>query len=58
MATRRSDGAKMMRYTGKSLRIENTSKDVSLLSLENGTKAQRLELWADGDPVPPWEWMH
>src|SRR4030067_63538 len=30
------------------------SKDVSLLSLEDEAKAQRLGLWADAEPVPPW----
>ena len=34
------------------------SKDVSLLPLENEAKAQRLGLWADDEPVPPWEWRH
>ena len=34
------------------------SKDVSLLSLEDEAKAQRLGLWADAEPVPPWEWRH
>lgn len=32
------------------------SKDVSLLPLEDEAKAQRLGLWGDGEPVPPWEW--
>ena len=34
------------------------SKDVSLLPLENEAKARRLGLWADDEPVPPWEWRH
>lgn len=34
------------------------SKDVSLLPLENDAKAQRLGLWADVEPIPPWEWRH
>lgn len=32
------------------------SKDVSLLPLENDAKAQRLGLWVDSEPVPPWVW--
>ena len=34
------------------------SKDVSLLPLENEARVQRLGLWADVEPVPPWEWRH
>ena len=34
------------------------SKDVRLIPLENEAKAQRLGLWADVEPVPPWEWRH
>lgn len=34
------------------------SKDVSLLPLEDEAKAQRLGLWADDEPVPPWVWRH
>jgi endonuclease YncB( thermonuclease family) len=26
------------------------------LDLEKETKASRIGLWADHDPVPPWEW--
>lgn len=32
------------------------SKDKTLLPLEDEAKAQRLGLWADVEPVPPWEW--
>ncbi|MEQ1837784.1 MAG: thermonuclease family protein [Candidatus Nitrotoga sp.] len=34
------------------------SKDKTLLPLENEAKALRLGLWADDEPVPPWEWRH
>lgn len=34
------------------------SKDKTLLPLEAEAKAQRLGLWADSEPVPPWEWRH
>lgn len=32
------------------------SKDATLSPLENEAKAQRLGLWADAEPVPPWRW--
>lgn len=34
------------------------SKDVTLPPLENEAKAQRLGLWDDAEPVPPWAWRH
>jgi len=34
------------------------SKDVTLPPLEDEAKAQRLGLWADAEPVPPWVWRH
>ncbi len=34
------------------------SKDRILLPLEDEAKKQRLGLWADNDPVPPWKWRH
>lgn len=32
------------------------SKDVSLRPLEDDAKSQRLGLWADAEPTPPWKW--
>jgi endonuclease YncB( thermonuclease family) len=34
------------------------SKDKMLLPLEDEARVQRLGLWQDADPVPPWEWRH
>ncbi|WP_435626419.1 thermonuclease family protein [Candidatus Ferrigenium straubiae] len=34
------------------------SKDKTLLPLEDEAKSQRLGLWADSNPTPPWEWRH
>lgn len=34
------------------------SRDKSLLPLEDHAKAQRLGLWIDVDPLPPWEWRN
>lgn len=32
------------------------SQDAELLRLEQEARAARRGLWADADPVPPWEW--
>ena len=32
------------------------NKDFSLPALEQGARLNGLGLWADRDPVPPWEW--
>lgn len=34
------------------------SKDERLLQLETEAKENRLGLWVDVEPVPPWEWRH
>lgn len=34
------------------------SKDKTLLPLEDEARAQRLGLWVDTNPVPPWVWRH
>lgn len=31
-------------------------KDKDLARLEEQARSQRIALWADNDPVPPWEW--
>jgi micrococcal nuclease len=31
-------------------------KDRSLYPLQERARAQRLGLWADVNPMPPWEW--
>lgn len=32
------------------------NKDFSLPALEQGARLNGLGLWADSDPVPPWDW--
>ncbi|GMQ74856.1 MAG: hypothetical protein BMS9Abin01_0096 [Gammaproteobacteria bacterium] len=32
------------------------SNDAELLRLEKTVRAEGLGLWADSDPIPPWEW--
>jgi len=34
------------------------SKDENLAALEKTARAERLGLWADAAPVPPWEFRH
>ena len=31
-------------------------KDRSMYPLQDQARAQRLGLWSDADPMPPWEW--
>lgn len=35
-----------------------TSKDSPLYAVEGEAKAAKRGLWADAEPVPPWEWRH
>ena len=32
------------------------SDDAELIRLEEAARNERLGLWADSDPIPPWEW--
>ena len=34
------------------------SKNPDLLRLESAAREAKLGLWADPEPVPPWEWRH
>ena len=34
------------------------SDDARLLALEAEAKAARRGLWAEANPIPPWEWRH
>lgn len=33
-------------------------KDAPLYAVEGEAKAAKRGLWADADPIPPWEWRH
>lgn len=33
-------------------------KDKSLYGLQDEARAAHVGLWADADPMPPWEWRH
>lgn len=33
-------------------------RDRSLYALQDAAKANRVGLWADESPTPPWEWRH
>ncbi|EKK1541128.1 thermonuclease family protein, partial [Salmonella enterica] len=32
------------------------NSDTSLPAIQNEAREQRRGLWADSEPVPPWEW--
>jgi endonuclease YncB( thermonuclease family) len=32
--------------------------DRTLCQLQDGARAAKVGLWADANPVPPWEWRH
>lgn len=42
--------------TGFAWHYKQYSKSLELARLEAGARAARIGLWADPDPVPPWEW--
>jgi micrococcal nuclease len=42
--------------TGYAWHYKQYSKSPELALLENRARAERLGLWADPAPVPPWEW--
>lgn len=41
---------------GLAWRYEAYSKDPALLAAQNSAKAAKRGLWADGEPLAPWEW--
>ncbi len=41
---------------GLAWRYDRYSQDAALLSAQNEAKGVKRGLWADGEPVPPWEW--
>lgn len=43
---------------GLAWRYTAYSKDENLAALEKTARAERLGLWADAAPVPPWEFRH
>jgi endonuclease YncB( thermonuclease family) len=45
-----------MVQAGMAWRYDKYSKDAALLAAQNEARAARLGLWADANPVPPWEW--
>lgn len=37
---------------------ERYNTDKALTALQKAAQEQGLGLWADSQPVPPWEWRH
>jgi endonuclease YncB( thermonuclease family) len=49
------DVNRQMIATGNAWHYAAYSKDQSLAALQDQARAQRLGLWAQPDPIPPWE---
>ena len=50
-----TDVNRQMIATGNAWHYAAYSKDASLAALQDQARAQRLGLWAQSNPVPPWE---
>jgi len=44
--------------SGLAWHFKRYSDDPVLAQLETQARAARLGLWADQDPIPPWDWRH
>jgi len=56
-----ADGTEANRYMvqqGAAWVYERYNTDTSLLSLQREAQEQKRGLWAESNPVPPWEWRH
>lgn len=56
-----TNGQEVSRYmvqSGAAWVYERYNTDKSLPALQRYAKAQKYGLWADSNPIPPWEWRH
>ncbi len=56
--TNGTDASRFMVQSGAAWVYERYNVDESLLALQREAQEQKRGLWADANPVPPWEWRH
>ncbi|EES8740118.1 thermonuclease family protein [Escherichia coli] len=56
--TNGTDASRFMVQSGAAWVYERYNADESLPALQREAQEQKLGLWADSNPVPPWEWRH
>ena len=56
--TNGTDASRFMVQSGAAWVYERYNADESLPALQREAQEQKRGLWADANPVPPWEWRH
>lgn len=56
--TNGTDASRFMVQSGAAWVYERYNADESLPALQREAQEQKRGLWADSNPVPPWEWRH
>ncbi|EPM8642384.1 thermonuclease family protein [Escherichia coli] len=56
--TNGTDASRFMVQSGAAWVYERYNTDKSLPALQREAQEQKRGLWADSNPVPPWEWRH
>ncbi|EEZ3767578.1 thermonuclease family protein [Escherichia coli] len=56
--TNGTDASRFMVKSGAAWVYERYNADESLPALQREAQEQKRGLWADSNPVPPWEWRH
>lgn len=56
--TNDTDASRFMVQSGAAWVYERYNADESLPALQREAQEQKRGLWADSNPVPPWEWRH
>ncbi|MSD76030.1 hypothetical protein GKF59_19810 [Escherichia coli] len=58
LTTNGTDASRFMVQSGAAWVYERYNTDKSLPALQREAQEQKRGLWADANPVPPWEWRH
>ena len=56
--TNGTEASRFMVQSGAAWVYERYNTDKSLPALQREAQEQKRGLWADSNPVPPWEWRH